>query len=42
MILDAIATRTMMELDVEKATKIIDVLASTEYQVQHRQPGQKK
>jgi len=35
MLLDAVAGGTMMALDVEQATIIIDVLASTDYKVQH-------
>jgi len=31
MILDAIAGGTMMDVDVEQATRIIDALASTDY-----------
>jgi len=32
MILDAVAGGTMMSVDVEQATRIIDALASTDYQ----------
>ena len=35
MILDAAAEGTMMDVDVEQATRIIDALASTDYQAQH-------
>ena len=35
MILDAAAGGTMMAVDVEQATQIIEALASTDYQVQH-------
>jgi len=43
MILDAAAGGTMMDVDVEQATRIIDALASTDYQAQHdRQVVQKK
>jgi len=43
MILDAVAGGTMMAVDVEHATRIIDVLASTDYQSQYdRQSVQKK
>jgi len=43
MILDATAGGTMMDVDVDHATRIIDVLASTDYQAQHdRQVVQKK
>jgi len=43
MILDATAGSTMMDVDVEQATRIIDALASTDYQAQHdRQVVQKK
>jgi len=35
MILDVAAGSTMMEVDVEEATRIIDALASTYYQAQH-------
>jgi len=43
MILDATAGGTMMVVDVEHATRIIDALASTDYQAQYdRQSVQKK
>jgi len=43
MILDAAAGGTMMAVDVEHASRIIDALASTDYQAQHdRSSGQKK
>jgi len=43
MILDAAAGGTMMTLDAEQASKIIDALASTDYQAQHdRYTVQKK
>jgi len=43
MILDAAAEGTMMSVDVEQATRIIDALASTDYQAQHdRYTVQKK
>jgi len=43
MILDATVGGTMMDVDVEQATRIIDTLASTNYQAQHdRQVVQKK
>jgi len=43
MILDAAVGGTMMDVDVEQATRIIDALASTDYQAQHvRQVVQKK
>ena len=43
MILDAAAGDTMMDVDVEQATRIIDALASTDYQAQHdKQVVQKK
>ena len=43
MILDAAARGTMMAVDVERATRIIDALASTDYQAQYaRQSVQKK
>jgi len=43
MILDAATGGTMMAVDVEHATRIIDVLASTDYQAQYeRQSVQKK
>jgi len=43
MILDVAAEGTMMDVDVEQATRIIDALASTDYQAQHdRQVVQKK
>jgi len=43
MILNATAGSTMMDVDVEQATRIIDALASTDYQAQHdRQVVQKK
>jgi len=35
MLLDVAAGDTMITLDVEQATRIIDVLASTNYQDQH-------
>ena len=35
MILDAAAGGTMMTIDAEQATRIIDALASTDYQAQH-------
>jgi len=37
MILDAVVGGTMMDVDVEQATRIIDALASTDYQAQHDQ-----
>jgi len=43
MILNAAARGTMMAVDVEQATRIIDALASTDYQTQHdRQIVQQK
>jgi len=43
MILDATAGGTMMAVDIEQATKIIDALASTDYHAQHdRQTVQQK
>jgi len=43
MILDTAAGGTMMAVDVEQATRIIDALASTDYQAQHdRQTVQQK
>jgi len=43
MILDAAAGGTMMAVDVERATRIIDALATTDYQTQYdRQSVQKK
>jgi len=43
MILDAAVGGTMMDMDVEQATRMIDALASTNYQAQHdRQVVQKK
>jgi len=43
MILDVAAGGTMMNVDAEQATRIIDALASTDYQAQHdRQVVQKK
>jgi len=43
MILDTTARGNMMNVDVEQATRIIDALASTDYQAQHhRQVVQKK
>jgi len=43
MILDAVAGGTMMVVDVERVTRIIDALASTNYQAQYdRQSVQKK
>jgi len=43
MVLDAAAGGTMMDVDVEQATRIIDALTSTDYQAQHdRQVVQKK
>jgi len=35
MILDVVAGGTMMVVDVEQATKIIDALTSNDYQAQH-------
>jgi len=35
MILDAAAGGTMMSVDAKQATRIIDALASTDYQTQH-------
>jgi len=43
MILDAAVGGTMMEVDVEQENRIIDALASTDYQAQYdRQSVQKK
>jgi len=43
MILDAAVGGTMMVIDAAQATRIIDTLASRDYQVQHDiHPGQKK
>jgi len=43
MILDAAAGGTRMAVDAKQATRIIDVLASTDYQTQHnRYTVQKK
>jgi len=43
MILESAVGGTMMAMDVEQGTRIIDTLASTNYQVQHdRQTVQKK
>jgi len=42
MIMDAAIGRTMMVVDVEQATKIIDALASTNYQAQHDKQVVKK
>jgi len=39
MLLDAAAGGTMMTLDVEQATIIIDALASTDYKTQHDEEG---
>jgi len=35
MLLDVVTGGTMMVVDVEQVTKIIDALASTDYQAQH-------
>ena len=43
MILDASAGRTLMSVDAEQATRIIEALASTNHQAQHnRQTVQRK
>jgi len=42
MILDAAAGGTMMVVDVEQANKIINALASTNYQAQHYQSSVQK
>jgi len=42
MILDAAAGGTMIVVDVEQATRIIDALASTDYQAQHDQSSVQK
>ena len=43
MILDAVASGTIMFVDVEQATRIIDAFASTDHQSQHnRQSIQKR
>ena len=39
MLLDAAAGNTMIALDVGQATRIIDALASTDYQAQHGGQG---
>jgi len=39
MLLDVIASNTMMDLDVEQVTTIIDALTYTDYQAQHGGQG---
>ena len=42
MLLDAAAAGTMMVVDVEQAMRIIDALATTDYQAQHDRQGHQK
>jgi len=42
MLLDVAVVGTMMVVDVEQATKIIDALISTDYQAQHDRQGIQK
>jgi len=42
MLLDVVVGGTMMVVDVEQATRIIDALTSTDYQAQHDRQGIKK
>jgi len=42
MLLDVVVRDTMMVVDEEQATRIIDALATTDYQAQHDRKGHQK